>query len=1029
MKKIAPKAASLSFRTVADRLYADRYFLRDGLIAAIILFLVSSGSSIVLFSKARSSANELINQRLAMSADHVGAQIDARALADLKSVEQTASAEHKVLLESLDTIRAIHPLVTALYTVRMEPGQPARIILEGQPGDGPPLAIGRPATEIPESLREVLGKGAAARDSILGRTWATAKTRYAMGPMAGHPGANPYDFVVVGLNSSVAAANFSALRSAFFFGLALSIALAVTGGFVVYWLRKREHQARQLKPTDKAVFRQLTSVLPGMLYQARISKNGEINVTYVSEACRWVFEMEPQEMLGDPSAVFKLIHSEDHRRVMEGIRRHSLRGEIWKEDFRVILPKAGERWRFGVSHIERCSDGVTLWHGFFTDVTWRKEAVAALRKSEVTLRAALRLGGLGTWEVDLIPGEPLASKLNRVQWSEDIYQMFRLDPAKTQPSVEFFFSLVHPEDLDRTRQIITDAFSRKSGFSTNFRILLLDEAIRHFHLDGEILTDESTGEATSMLGTIRDISEETHRDEIIRIDAERLALATRAGRVGTWDYEIGTKKIHWNDVMYEMKHVSPETFDPNLDDNTALLHPDDHARVMAEFQRCLDSGETNYAAECRIILPDGQMRHTKSQAIIIRDKHEKPLRVVGIEIDVTLEREAIEAARSANLAKSAFLAMISHEIRTPMNGILGFTSLLKGTSLSNEQFEYVDTIERSGEHLLLLINEILDLSKIESGRMDIIRSTFLLRPFVEQMIGLMAPHAREKNLQLVCEFDPQTPEQICTDRTRLGQILTNLLGNAVKFTLHGSVHFAISAKREEDKWAWRFVVKDTGPGISENALPHIFERFYQADLTDARRHGGTGLGLAISQRLSHLLGGDIQVTSEFGLGSEFILTFVSSHAEMPTVIQSTPAQSKEGLFRGKSILVVEDNPASRRLCTLQLERLGFKTIAVDSGDQAIALCRQQVFDVILMDVQMPGMDGLETTRALRSSEKLITPIIALTANAMPEDRQRCLDAGMSDYLSKPLKVDRLLEILGKWLSSQAKAGVGADDEI
>lgn len=1021
MKKIASTATPLSFRSVADRLYADRYFLRDGLIAAIILFLVSSGSSIVLFSKARSSANELINERLTMAADHIGAQIDAHALSDLKTVEQTASSEHKALLDSLDTIRSIHPLITALYTVRMEPGQPPRIILEGQPGNGPPLAIGRPATDVPEQLRDVLKKGPAARNDIDERTWVTAQTRYGMGPMAGHPGANPYDFVVVGLNNSVVAANFSALRSAFFFGLLLSIALALTGGFVVYWLRRREHLAHQLKPTDKAVFRQLTSVLPGMLYQARISPTGEINVTYVSEACRWVFEMEPQEMLGDPAAAFELIHPEDHRRVMEGIRRHALRGEIWKEDFRVILPKAGERWRFGVSHIERCADGVTLWHGFFTDVTWRKETVAALRKSEVTLRAALRLGGLGTWEVDLIQGEPLESKLNRVQWSDAIYKMFRLDPAKTQPSVEFFFSLVHPEDLDRTHQIINEAFSRKSGFSTNFRILLAGDIVRHFHLDGEILIDEISGNATSMLGTIRDISEETLRDEIIRIDAERLALATRAGRVGTWDYEIGTKKIHWNDVMYEMKHVSPETFDPNLDDNTALLHPDDHARVMAEFQRCLDSGETNYSAECRIILPDGEMRHTKSQAIIIRDKSGKPLRVVGIEIDVTLEREAIEAARSANLAKSAFLAMISHEIRTPMNGILGFTSLLKNTALSTEQFEYVDTIERSGEHLLLLINDILDLSKIESGRMDIIRTTFPLRPFVEQMIGLMAPHAREKNLQLVCEIDPQAPEQICTDRTRLGQILTNLLGNAVKFTLHGSVHFAISATREDDKWAWKFGVKDTGPGISENALPHIFERFYQADLTDARRHGGTGLGLAISQRLSHLLGGDILVTSKLGIGSEFILTFISPNAEAPTSPTLVPPPPAKELFDGKSILVVEDNPASRRLCTLQLERLGFKTTAVDSGEKALEQCRKETFNVILMDVQMPGMDGLETTRALRTSEGLQTPIIALTANAMPEDRQRCLDAGMNDYLSKPLKVDRLLEILGKWLEPQGKA--------
>lgn len=1015
MKKSATSASPASLQSLAARLYADRHFLRDGAIAAVILFLVSSGSSIVLFTKARASANELINERLSMAADHIAAQLDGDALARLKEVEQTASTDHKALLARLDTIRSIHPLITALYTVRMEPGKPPRIILEGQPKEGRPLEIGRLAAEVPESLRTVLEKGSASRNTIAGRTWVTSQARYAMGPMVGHPGANPYDFVVVGLSNSVAATNMAALRSAFLFGLLLSSSLALAGGFVVYWLRKREHLALQLRPTDKAVFRQLTSVLPGMLYQARISRKGEINVTYVSEACRWVFEMEPAELLGDPSAAFKLLHPDDYKRVTEGIRQHALHGEIWKEDFRVILPGAGERWRFGVSHIERCPDGSSLWHGFFTDVTWRKETMEALRKSEATLHAAMRLGGLGTWEVDLVPGEPLESDLNKVRWSEDIYRMFGRDPAATHPSVNLFFSLVHPDDVERTHRIVGDAFSQKAAFSMNFRVALPDGTIRHFHLDGEILKDETTGQATSMLGTVRDISEEHSQAETIRINEERLALATHAGRVGTWDYEIATRKIYWNDVMYEMKHLSPETFDPNLDQSVSLLHPDDRDRVIAEFRRCLASQETDYTVECRIILPDGEMRHTKSQAIIIRDRQGQPKRVVGIEIDVTREREAIEAARSANLAKSAFLAMISHEIRTPLNGILGFTSLLKGCSLSGEQTDYVETIERSGEHLLVLINDILDLSKIESGKMEILRGTFELRPLVQQICAMMNPHAREKNLELIFQINPSVPVHIYTDRTRLGQILTNLIGNAVKFTLHGCVQVLVSARPADEKWKWSFAVKDTGPGISEAALPRIFERFYQADLTDARQHGGTGLGLAISRRLAHLLGGDIEVTSELGRGSEFTLTFVTTEGEpSPAPKPSAPLPAGE-VFRGKHLLVVEDNAASRRLCVLQLQKLGFKADSVESGEGALEKCREHAFDAILMDVQMPGMDGLETTKAIRSHEKIHVPIIALTANAMPEDRQRCLDAGMDDYLAKPLKVDRLLEILGRLL--------------
>ncbi len=1016
MKKSATSAPTIPPLSLAARLYADRHFLRDGAISAIILFLVSSGSSIVLFGKARTASNEIINERLSMSADHIAALLDGNALSHLQQASQTASPEHKALLARLDTIRSIHPLITALYTVRMEPGQPPRIILEGQPEEGPPLAIGRPADEVPEQLRDILKKGAAARNTIAGRTWVTTRARYAMGPLAGHPGVNPYDFVVVGLSHSIAAKNMAALRSAFLLGLLLSTSLALAGGFVVYRLRKREFLARQLNPTDKALFRQLTSVLPGMLYQARISRKGEINVTYVSEACRWVFEMEPHQLMADPSAAFKLIHPEDHKRVMDGIRSHAAKGgATWKEDFRVLLPEAGERWRFGISHIENNPDGSSVWHGFFTDVTWRKETVEALRKSDATLRAAMRLGGLGTWEVDLVPGEPFNSDQNKVRWSEDIYSMFGLDPTTTQPSVEFFFSLVHPDDVERTRQIVAEAFPLQAAFNMNFRVALPGGLIRHFHLDAEILNDETTGQATSMLGTVRDTSEEYAHAETIRINEERLALATHAGRIGTWDYEIATRKIYWNDVMYEMKHVSPETYDPNIEQSVSLLHPDDRERVVSEFRRCLASNETDYFVECRIILPDGQMRHTKSQAIIIRDRHGQPRRVVGIEIDVTLEREAIEAARSANLAKSAFLAMISHEIRTPLNGILGFTSLLKSTALSGEQADYVETIERSGEHLLVLINDILDLSKIESGRMEILRCSFELRPLVQQICAMMNPHASEKHLELLLSIAPSIPAHICTDRTRLGQILTNLIGNAVKFTVHGRVQVEVNATPVDEKWMWRFSVKDTGPGIPEAALPRIFERFYQADLSDARRHGGTGLGLAISRRLAHLLGGDIEVTSELGRGSEFVLSFVATADNPgPRLAVSAPLPAGD-VFRGKRLLVVEDNPASRRLCVLQLQKLGFKTDAVESGEGALEKCRGEAFDAILMDVQMPGMDGLETTRALRSHEKIHVPIIALTANAMPEDRQRCLDAGMDDYLAKPLKVDRLMEVLGRLL--------------
>jgi CheY-like chemotaxis protein len=282
---------------------------------------------------------------------------------------------------------------------------------------------------------------------------------------------------------------------------------------------------------------------------------------------------------------------------------------------------------------------------------------------------------------------------------------------------------------------------------------------------------------------------------------------------------------------------------------------------------------------------------------------------------------------------------------------------------------------------------------------------------------LLRPRANEKHLEYGWNVAPGAPELIETDRTRLGQILTNLLGNAVKFTTYGRVWLDVSAALSPDgRWLLRMLIQDTGPGIPRDALKRVFDPFYQTDLSSSRRHGGTGLGLSISQRLARLMGGDITVESAIGQGSTFTVTVACAEGRVLRAADFLPQRAqKNGRFSGRRVLVVDDDAVNRRLCVLQMSRLGLEVEAVGGGDEAVSRCAEKSFAAVLMDVQMPGMDGFEATRQIRAKDSNRMPIIAFTANVMPDDREKCLAAGMDDYLSKPLQLDDLAAALDRWL--------------
>lgn len=462
------------------------------------------------------------------------------------------------------------------------------------------------------------------------------------------------------------------------------------------------------------------------------------------------------------------------------------------------------------------------------------------------------------------------------------------------------------------------------------------------------------------------------------------------------------------------------------------LWPDMHAQKMSdEDRRVLRTGESirDYLELTR----EGRHEYYYYVKFPIRDDNGKLKGVCSIATDIT-EQKALEKER-ANLEvrertaiessriKSEFLANMSHEIRTPINGIVGMTGLLLDTELSAEQREYAENIRRCSDSLLSVINDILDFSKIESGKLSIDSVDFDLSQLLSDIDRTFHFSAQEKGLRFGIRGDVIKHPVFKSDPGRIRQILTNLVSNAIKFTQSGSVFIELKILSDHaNATEFRFEVRDTGIGLSEDAKSRLFQSFTQADASVTRRFGGTGLGLSISKRLVELMGGSIGVDSEEGKGACFwfnlrLIKGDHKFVSIEDVIRLEAISLKD--HKGKRILVAEDNPMNQKVAIKQLEKLGYHVDAVGNGLEVISVLESVPYDIVLMDCQMPELDGYEATRRIRSqagTKFQNIPIVAMTANAIQGERERCLAAGMNDYVSKPFNIKDLAQVLENWLS-------------
>lgn len=744
-------------------------------------------------------------------------------------------------------------------------------------------------------------------------------------------------------------------------------------------------------------------------------------------------------------AWLNLLHPEDRDRVLIGQLAAINASGHYEMDYRLKAKDGGYRWiqdRGRVTGNDSSGQPERVI-GTIIDITERKLAELALVASERDAQAQRqRLAdviwgtGVGTWEWDITN--------NRVLFDEWWAQMLGQTLDELQPcTLETWTSRVHPDDLPLAMATVQRHFAHELSFyECEMRMRHQDGGWIWILDRGRVVEWSQDDKPLRMSGTQADITVRKLAELALAESNARLRKIAERVPGAIYQFQLnpdGTSCFPYaSEGIREIYRVAPEQVREDAREVFAILHPEDYDRIVASIQESAATGDI-WRLEYRVKFTDGTIRWLRGNAtperqangctlwhgyiydITQRKRIEQEIR----DLNANLERKVTERTAEleiANAAKTRFLGHMSHELRTPMNAVIGFAQILERMDLPPEPRALVQQIRESGNIMVSIINDILDFEKIEAGQLRIERQSLAPMAVIERVRGMLGASAAQKGLDLRVEDRLQPAENLLGDGLRLGQVLLNLVANAIKFTEHGGVTVTAARVSGDDAESRiRFEVIDTGPGISEDHLSQLFRPFSQGDATITRRHGGTGLGLVISQRLVTLMGGTLGVASQPGKGSTFWFEIPFKHAPPQPAEEDARPETVEPPggphLTGLRVLAVDDSRINLMVIQKALQQEGATVTLAQDGEQALQILRTRPegFDAVLMDVQMPVMDGLTATREIRRDSQLAhLPVIALTAGVLPEERQAALDAGVNDFMAKPLNVRQLNTVLGQY---------------
>ena len=586
-----------------------------------------------------------------------------------------------------------------------------------------------------------------------------------------------------------------------------------------------------------------------------------------------------------------------------------------------------------------------------------------------------------------------------------------------------FQDITHADDLSADLALLEDLLAGSiPSYQMEKRYVRKDGATVWARLTVSLVRDAADA-PLFFISHVQDISAQKAAEiERLRL-TDRATLAVQAARIGIWEWHMDSNVLSWSPEMFDLFRIPDPGTTIDFDFFIRNLHEDDRESLSRSVKQALEAGELD--TEFRIRCLDGEIRIIKTLGNVHRKASGEVDRLVGANWDVTEARKLGLKAEAASRAKSQFLAVMSHEIRTPMNGILGMTQAMRADDLPTVQRERLDVIAECGESLLTILNDILDLSKVEAGKLEIEAVPFDLKRVLTSVVAGYAHDAQDRGIGLRLDLDA-ADGLYRGDPTRLRQILTNLVSNALKFTERGEV--SLKARRTAE--GLRLEVIDTGKGMDAETLGRIFTPFAQEDASTTRRFGGTGLGLSIVRQLAVLMGGDVAVASRPGFGSRFTVNLPADYLGEAAEAADETRQDIEGGGTIR-ILAAEDNTNNHLVLKTLLGQMGIEVTIVGDGEQAVAAWREAEWDIVLMDVQMPVLDGFGATQRIRALEaaegRPRTPIIALTANAMDHHRTECLAVGMDGLVAKPIDIRLLIGAIDAAVSS-ALAVVAAQTE-